>query len=460
MTFRRTIIIYLLLLAILACSRFRTRTEIDDELTTYLAKGEYTLALQKTDKFKEEEAYQKKDRVLYYLNKGLILHYQGDFKASNEQLEIAEQAMEELFTRSISNAVKSVMINDNMLDYTGEVYDNLYVNIYKALNYMRMDNFEDAYVEINRLNDKLRALELQYGDWVDQINQADTTGIKIEKKQMLYYENVLSHYFSYLVYRAWREIDNSRISYDKIFRARSYYSNVYDFPAPQFLQTESNLDSTYLNVITFTGRAPRKYPVGGEITTFDDFIVVSDVSGRKETIAMVMPGLKEGYHFKFSFPEIRLEPSVVQRIEITVQNGPSANLELLEDLGKVAAYTFETKKNIIYFKTITRSVVKGLTSVKAKDKLQDETKTKDNFIFRNLINLGVDAIFDATENPDLRVCSSFPRLCFAGEIPLKPGKYQIKVSYYGYDNSLLWEENHPEFTIRKGLNLLETVYLN
>jgi uncharacterized protein len=460
MIYHHKVIIYLLLLAILGCSRFRTRTEIDDELTTYLAKGEYTLALQKTDKFKEDEVYQKKDRILFYLNKGLILHYQGDYKASNEQLEIAEQAMEELFTRSISNAVKSVMINDNLLDYTGEVYDNLYVNVFKALNYLRMNNFEDSYVEINRVNDKLQALDLKYGDWVNQVNQADTTGIKIENKRMFYYENVLSHYLSYLVYRYWQEIDNSRISYDKIFRARNHYPTVYDFPSPQFLMTESSLDSTYLNIITFTGRAPLKYPVGGEITTFDDFIVVTDVSGRKETIAMVMPGLKEGYHFKFAFPEIRLEPSVVQRIEVILKNGPSTNLELIEDMGKVAAYTFETKKNIIYFKTITRSVVKGLAAIKAKDKLQDETKTKDNFIISNLINLGVDAIFDATENPDLRVCSTFPRLCFTGEIPLKPGNYQIKVLYYGYDNSLLQEENHPDFTVKKGINLLETVYLN
>jgi hypothetical protein len=188
--------------------------------------------------------------------------------------------------------------------------------------------------------------------------------------------------------------------------------------------------------------------------------VVSDVSGRKETIALVMPGLEEGLHFKFAFPEVRSEPSVVQRIEITVQDGVTDTLELMEDLGKVAEYTFETKKNIIYFKTITRSVVKGLAAIKAKDKLQDETKTKDKFIWRNLINLGVDAIFDATENPDLRVCSAFPRLCFTGEIPLKPGKYQIKVTYYGYDNTRLWEENHPDFTIKKGINLLETVYLN
>ena len=460
MTFCRKIIIYLLVLVIFSCARFRTSTEIDDDLTSYLAKGEYTLALQKTDNFKEEEVYRKKDRVLYYLNKGMILHYQGDFKASNEQLEIAERAMEELFTRSISNAVKSMMINDNMLDYTGEVYDNLYVNIFKALNYIQMSDFENAYVEINRVNDKLRALAVKYGEWVAQVNQADTTGIKMANKRMFYYENVLSHYLSYLVYRFWREIDNSRISYDKIFRARNFYPRVYDFPAPQFLLTESSLDSAYLNIISFTGRAPRKYPVGGEITTFDDFIVVTDVSGRKETIAMVMPGLEEGLHFKFAFPELRPEPSVVQRIEITVQDGITDTLELMEDLGKVAEYTFETKKNIIYFKTITRSVVKGLAAIKAKDKLQDETKTKDKFIWRNLINLGIDAIFDATENPDLRVCSAFPRLCFTGEIPLKPGTYQIKVSYYGYDDTRLWEEDHPDFTIKKGINLLETVYLN
>ncbi len=198
----------------------------------------------------------------------------------------------------------------------------------------------------------------------------------------------------------------------------------------------------------------------GEITTFENFIVVSDVSGRNETIALVLPGLTEGLHFKFAFPELRLEPSVVQRIDIVVQEGPGVPLELLEDMGKVALYTFETKKNIIYFKTITRSLIKGLASLKAKDKLQDKTKTRDDSFLRKLINFSVDMVVDATENPDLRVCSALPRYCYSGEINLKPGIYQIQVLYYGYDNTLLYQETFSDFPVRRGLNLLETFYLN
>lgn len=456
----KAFVLFLVILSLLSCARLRTRTESDDQLTSFLARGEFAQALQKTDQFKEKEIFHQKDRVLYYLNKGLILHYQGDFKASNEQLEIADQTMEDLFTRSVSRAVLSLMLNDNVLDYTGEVYDNLYVNIFKTLNYLRLNDFEGAYVEVNRVNDKLRALDVKYGEWVDQLNQADTTGIKIERKALNYYENVFAHYLSHLVYRSWREVDNARISYDRIFRARSLYWQVYDFPLPEFLQLETHLDSTYLNIIAFTGRAPRKYPVGGEITTFENFMVVSDVSGRKETIALVLPGLPEGLHFKFSFPELRLEPSLVQRINIVVQEGPTTQLELLEDMGKVALYTFETKKNIIYFKTITRSLVKGLASLKAKEKLQDKTKTRDDSFLRKLINLSVDMVVDATENPDLRVCSALPRYCYSGEINLKPGVYQIQVLYYGYDNTLLYQETFSDFPVRRGLNLLETFYLN
>ena len=154
------------------------------------------------------------------------------------------------------------------------------------------------------------------------------------------------------------------------------------------------------------------------------------------------------------------QPSAVSKIKVYIDGNESAELELLEDIGKVAQYTFEAKKNIIYFKTITRSVVKGIAAHKAKDKLKEETKTEDNFILRNLINLGVDAIFDATENPDLRIWSSLPRYCYAAEIDLPPGEYDIRIQYIGRPNLLLTERIYSGYTVGHRLNLLESFYLD
>jgi len=212
--FRHFVIFFLFLL--LACSSMRTKTETDTEITHDLATGNFEQASQRIEQYRQKKVYQVKDRVLYYLNKGLVLHYQKEYSKSNENLDRADFAMEELFTRSVSKALLSAMLNDNALDYSGEVYDDIYVNIFKALNFVGLKDFEGAYVEIKRLNDKLQQMDAKYGEWVDKWNDDDTTGIQIEKKATGFYEDALANYLSYLIFRADGEVDNARISFENI----------------------------------------------------------------------------------------------------------------------------------------------------------------------------------------------------------------------------------------------------
>ena len=456
--FRHFVIFFLFLL--LACSSMRTKTETDTEITHDLATGNFEQASQRIEQYRQKKVYQVKDRVLYYLNKGLVLHYQKEYSKSNENLDRADFAMEELFTRSVSKALLSAILNDNALDYSGEVYDDIYVNIFKALNFVGLKDFEGAYVEIKRLNDKLQQMDAKYGEWVDKWNDDDTTGIQIEKKATGFYEDALANYLSYLVFRADGERDNDRISFENTQNAWRLYPEVYDFPQPDVLIEEPRYHGTFLNILAFTGQAPRKVAVGGKITTFENFIIISDPAGQKNKIWLNLPGLEEGWHFKFSFPEMKNRTSVVNRIKVFVDGEEAAELALLEDLGRVADYTFQVKKNIIYFKTITRTVVKGIAAHKAKEKLKKETKTEDNFILRNIINLGVDAILDATENPDLRIWSSLPRYCYAGEIELPPGQHDIRVQYIGRANLMLTEKIYADYTVGQKLNLIESFNLD
>ena len=455
----RFLVIYFFFLLV-ACSSMRTKSEADTQISTDLAAGNFEKASERLEQYREKKVYQEKDRVLYYLNKGLVLHYQEEYSKSNDNLDRADFVMEELFTRSVSKALLSAMMNDNALDYSGEVYDEIYVNIFKALNFIGLNDFAGAYVEIKRLNDKLRQMDTKYGEWVDKWNDDDTTGIRIEKRATGFYEDALANYLSYLIFREDGEIDNARISYENTRDAWRLYPEVYDFPKPAFLENDPRYSGTFLNILAFTGHSPRKVAVGGKITTFENFIIISDPAGQKNKIWLNLPGLEEGWHFKFSFPEMKNQTSVVNQIKVFINGQESAELQLLEDMGRVANFTFEAKKHIIYLKTITRTVVKGIVAHKAKEKLKKETKTEDNFILRNIINLGVDAIFDATENPDLRIWSSLPRNCYAGEIELPPGVHDIRIQFIGRANLQLTERIYPDYTIGHRLNLLELFYLN
>lgn len=120
------------------------------------------------------------------------------------------------------------------MDYYGEVHENLYVNVFKAINYIKLDRFDDAFVEIKRVDIKLRELEDRYRELVDKYNQADTTAINFQYQAPKFYNDVLAHYLAYLIYRAEERFDDCRIEFEKIDQAFKLESDVYYFDKPSF----------------------------------------------------------------------------------------------------------------------------------------------------------------------------------------------------------------------------------
>lgn len=444
----------------IACGYLKTHTSFYDPIINDLKTENFSHAITIIDKSKKENKYLKKDRVLYYLDKGIVLYYQKEYEQSNQYLEDAERAMEDLFTKSISKAALSLLLNDNILDYFGEIYENLYVNVFKAINYLKLNKFDDAYVEVKRVNDKLQLLDDKYTDFIDQMNKSDSAKIKIEKKSMKFYDDALSHYISYLIFRAEGEDDNSRISLQALKSAWRSQRDIYNYHLPSSLRIRKKGTDNFLNIIAFTGNGPNKVAVGGQITTYDNLIHVSDLSYFKQNTIFNFPGIKQGYHFKFAFPDMKIQKSTITSIRISINGKVVGKLELLEDMSKIAARTFETKKHITYIKTLIRTTLKGIASVKQKEKLRKKMGVDDNFILGGLLNFGVDSIVDATENPDLRCWRTMPQRCYIGEYRLNPGEYDISIRFYNKNGLLVKEKIHSNFEITEGLNLIEANCLN
>ncbi|MEW5995762.1 MAG: hypothetical protein AB1744_15400, partial [Candidatus Zixiibacteriota bacterium] len=154
----------LLLLLAAGCGSVATRKGFYEPITTELRSGNSTGAAQLLETAREGNKYAEKDRLIYFIDAGLLHHYAQNHQTSNEKLELAELAAEELFTRSISRAAASLLLNDNILEYSGEDYEVLYTNLVKALNYVALGDFDNAFVEIRRGNLKLELLEQKYGE--------------------------------------------------------------------------------------------------------------------------------------------------------------------------------------------------------------------------------------------------------------------------------------------------------
>ena len=207
----------------------------------------------------KEVVYKEKDRVLYYLDAGMLYHYSGEYEKSNQALSAAEQGIEDLYTKSISKILTSGVLNDNALDYSGEDYEDVYLNIFKALNYIALGDNESALVEIRRVHIKLGLLEDKYRDLINEYNRSDDAEGEIEARELRFYNSALARYMGMLLYRAEGSFDDARIELDEIREAYNEQSQLYDFEMPE-LPDQSGVDGkAHLSVMAFTAFLPVKW---------------------------------------------------------------------------------------------------------------------------------------------------------------------------------------------------------
>jgi hypothetical protein len=439
-----------------ACSSIRTNTEFYEPILEELKEGEFKKAAEELDNAVLEEEYDYKDRLLMYLDEGIINYYAGNYEESNSDFERAELAIEELYTKSISKAGLSILLNDNALEYRGEVYEDLYINIFKALNFINLNRFEEAYVEVNRINNKLKELNIYYEQLTGELNESEDSKFDIDPSDLDYYNNVLANYIAHLIFRAEGEFDNSRISLEKLNRAWDTYSDVYNYEKPSAVKNTTSARGVFLNVIAFAGPAPIKVPVGARITTFNDFILVSDPSNYYNQ-PIIIPGIEFGYNFKFEFPEIFEEGTEVYSIELWVDGENKGELELLENMCNVAVKTFESNKSLIYFKTIMRALAKGIGSAALGDEMKEGIEEK---FLADLAVFITNAVVDMTENADLRSWRTMPGYSFVKEIELEPGSYNVAIKFLDEKGMLLSSREYRNFKVTRGLNLVDAFHLN
>jgi hypothetical protein len=97
--------------------------------------------------------------VLNLLERGLLLHYDGQFEPSNQALQLAEQKIDDLYTKSVSRGVAAFLTNDGKLAYSGYPHEQVLLHLYGALNYLALDETDDALVECRRVGQRLQVLE-------------------------------------------------------------------------------------------------------------------------------------------------------------------------------------------------------------------------------------------------------------------------------------------------------------
>ena len=417
-----------------SCASVAHYEGIDGDVST----GNYPAAYARVQASKD--SYRNIDYVLYKLDAGLLAHYAGAWKDSSKLLGEAERGIEAAFTKSVTLEVSSYLVNDTTKEYAGDDYEDVYLNVFNALNYYQQGSLEGALVEVRRIDNKLKFISTKYQRAISNAQKASlekSSGVPYDPEQatVKFTNSALARYLSMILYRAEGKDDSARIDRNYIRLAFADQPSVYKFPLPSSLDDELKVPKgkARLNVIGFYGPAPVK---------------------TEKTTRIVVDA---GKWVKIALPAITQRPTAVSRIEVALDSGEKFDLELIEDLGAIAEETFKQKAAFIYFKTIIRSFAKTTSSV-LLDKGAEKADDSGASALLGLLSIGAQIYAEASEQADLRVSRYFPSKAAVGGINLDPGSYSFTVRYFNSSNGLVHEQRFQDVAIGTGrLNLTEAI---
>lgn len=393
--------------------------------------------------------YTDHDQVLYDIDSGILSHYAGDWKSSNERLSDGERLIEYYYSKSISQSVMSWIENDYAKDYDGDDYEDIYTNLFMALNYIHMDEIEDAFVEIRRFDNKQKSLSTRYAAELEEArNEIRSNGASqyasYEASTLSFNNSALARYISMLLYRSRGKSDDVRIDYNQLLLAFQSQKQLYPFPVPSSIEDELAVPKgmARINFIGFTGMAPQK---------------IEDVLRVRNDL---------GTWFKLALPFMLPRGSTITKINVTAVSDSGekymTTLERLESIENIAMDTFGQKQALIYSRTFARALSKSVaTSVAYGAAAEfDNRGDRSSALLFDLIGLASQIHTEVSEQADIRTTQYLPAYADVGGLTVKPGTYTIYVDFINNRGSVISSETFKDVTASPdNINLVEAICL-
>ena len=338
----------------------------------------------------ESQSKKKLDRLLFLIDKGVVLHTAGKYKESIVVLQEAEDYSESIDYLSVSNELVSLFTNERMRAYKGEAYERVLINVFKAIDYIMLGDIENALVECRRINEKLE---------------------KFNKILKLSQMDPFPRYISGVLFEANNDINDAYIDYKLMHKIDP---NFY-YLASDLLSLSKKLGflddfSEWEKVFGVGGEALR--PSGkdmGELV----FVYECGLSPKKESTEMnsqaqILP-----------IPVYRDRPSQISHAEIYINSELQSRTYLLSDIGKLSKIYLDKRIAAYVARGIARLAIKEGTAVAV-----------GKYVNKDLgILVGIAMLF--TNRADLRSAMTLPENIQIARVFLKEGVSDIEVRFVG-----------------------------
>ena len=357
---------------------------------------------------KASDSYGKNKKLLYLLDSAMINMRCGDYDESNRFFHSAEELAEKLWTKSISRELTSFIISDYTIPYDGEDFERAQINLFSAVNYARLGNYEDALVECRRLDSLLS----MYNDKYEQKN--------------VFKEDAFGRYLSGILYETEGNLSDAYIDYYKAFKTYEDYATYYGTPMP------SSLVKGLLRVAEATDRFDEarlmvgntnlwKWPGQKEVEELGKVVLIN-LNGQspvkrshKFTVAT-----KRG-PISIAFPIYKVSSPSCRKSQLIVKSEDQVHrtdAEIVEDINRIAVKNLDDRKGRVITKAIARAVAKQAA-------VNQLTKDENVKILFNIINT------IAIERADTRSWQTLPGELWLAIQYLPPGKYKTYFNHCG-----------------------------
>ena len=400
-----------------------------------------------------DEKAPDKENLPFLFERGLVAHYADRYQESNTALSRAESISEDLYTRSISKEAAALLTTDLVRPYPGVRYERLLSHYYRILNYLYLNEIEDALVECRRATRLIRY-------YVNEDEDYDFFG------------GPFLAYLSGILFESSGELNDAFISYQQ---AEEYYERAssktgVSFPenlgvslvrlARQLGFSEEEAlyrrrfgdpherTEGYGELILFyeSGYVPSKYE---ETLTFP--ILKSDLSeddtkkGRKKRknseFARTLVS-RRGKSYSKSKLEYLLHVAMPairsNRPRLTGIAAEAGDVEqrgvLVADVETMAIETLKSQEGSFLLRTVARALLKYLAyrEVTKKSEDADESENKGarkNEIWADLIGRAVNVVNIATERADTRSWQTLPNQIFLVRMRLPTGSHTVTLLF-------------------------------
>lgn len=430
--------LWVLCLITISCA---TYYQLNYEFNERYANGDLESASKLLDANKKQS--KDKNRFLYFVNQGLIKAQLGAYEESNNWFEEAYLFGED-YRRSPAQVATSFLVNPNTLDYPGEDHEHLLLLYYKAINFLKLEDYESALVECRRLNNRLLELSDKY------------------ESENKYRRDAFVHNLMGIIYEASGDINNAFVAYRNSYEIYTEdYAKLFNLGPPDQLKHDL-LRSAYLNgFLTELDMYERDFGIQfnrsslatQELVFFwhnglgpvksEWSINFSVVEGELGVISFV----NEEFGFDFPFPinddQQRSEltnlrffrvafPKYTERGVFFDQGSLSINdknysLEIAESINDVAFKVLNERMVKEFGQALMRVAIKKSIeqAIRGEQRGGDSEGDDSNEGFREGLSFIVGILNAATEKADTRNWQTLPHSIFYARAPLDTGHNKV-----------------------------------